>query len=1827
MIYRIVRYSNIFGLFDYYIPNRTIQLYIGFGIALFFLLNLIALLALSCADKRYPAINRWIQMLLQQYFHYVIVFPLLEIFLHFAISTTERLPLRICAGISLIIPVCFVLLAILREKVRFKLTSKDPVEKCRSLHDYVLLFSQILLLVLSKLASVHGLRHSGLFAANLVLAILQMVIHYKFLEYVKQTASHFNCIGIVIWAVASTFFFIKFDYPQYQYLWPVMLIMTLLLGYGSLNLDKYIKGRIVFHNNYLNLSIKDFELAMKLILHSAKEGKNGDIIQKHRSMMFLTNCMLSAKHLGKSSDWKTDIKQIIKEFQTNYFEGKRGGNLKAFKQTVFELIDVLFQDRLALIRSDKQYIELAFVYFAFMMGHRKNPNRSYQISMKIFQKIDNIALPFIKSFLFESHQQELNMIYNSDIGETIEFAPAFIYDKLRIETKAILKETLEDHLKFFSLLTQKTIDLDVVMELGLKMIERKAKLEETFDKALKMNPRNREIHLQYRIYCNLGLAIERINNYKVLEQRMLEAYAKDDRQLHLEFMKKPDVYSSKISAVFISLSDRRLGKIIRCTSSLANMFGYNEADLKHVELESLMPVIYAEHHQKIIARRSKEPRKIDRTHSVPAITKSGFLIQVGIKIRSEPFQNELCAAALISKCPLSSHMVLLDKWGHILNYSEKFHRLIGLEDPVKKPLYGLNIATFIPALLTKVFEESKLLELTSGELHDRTPRHFSKGSFVQIHDIKLHKYLFLPELPKRQKEYEDAKLRISKTYNPLAFNAQRFDREQLHIENFIDSSQYLHSESSSENTRVFKIYAGLQRERKQISDSEVIEGWILNITSVQELQRAEFKEARIMELKRLIRGVKVRTEVQFRRSNLFRPTIVAGNKLLEVFAAAASSPEKLKVRSQQTLDSPGLPNLRTVNSSQPPANDDFSSDLKLDTKRSQTNEGKTDRKLLYQVDESAEKSQSQTELDQPSKKIQLPMPDVDISSIHSVRKQKPSYKTSLEESALKSFSDEEVDELFQDVHEEADIQVKTPKSYKEAQFTERLRSRLDSDSISFGFRTARSRVNTSRPNDVVSSNQRETNFPLRRSQREGETQRLETEEPLISETTERENPPPLILHIPLVNKVEVKKERRKTVKLPRFEEKTLGTLDAVGSSLTLDMKTVYNPTQQDLAANLEINLDSPSDKHERIGLSFRRNTKRRSRHSSERIHSHHMVDSYRRAMFNTETPQRLWKVGIYGWIAFFVFVTTTTVLLTLLFSYLNTYLTNIGISDNNTPYLNALSIFTMESEKTVLLNAGALDPTLWPANVTNAVTTERMIETYTRFHDQYILSVDQGDITLLFESLRSYDTNITIKLNNQTQDLTSAETAKTLGELNNFTVGYLGGLLQLYSVLHDALEANLTSFAPDDLLVKFFRENYFSYLKTLNEIVKTFSDLLQPENQSISVQTYLTVSMIVNLVLTFIFIASAYPIYYYNETMTIHLLSFLGRLSIIRIKEKLCQFKTALAAVSNHHQKKLTHEVESMQKERAKNQQESFRNYSECVKKRTTVWIFVFVSVAVYGILTLIYVLQTLQIRAQNEHFYPMLTEFGLVTNIYASAPSLLAITYLTLNVYRESTANLTLVSDFLAHYQDTLKAIKYQSHQLTTYFYEIGKNSQNYLSEEAYFDYVFHLRDNDICSAYLKSEGSDETTLSVCLKANEVLGNLTLPLIIAKFFTALSDSIEVLSTNSDPLLVGEILNNEEFVALDTILGIGYVIFQKWNTYQNTELEYAIKNIRKSALAQFIVAIVAIIFSYFTVWRALMRSMKKEWLNAKKIFSLIPVELLLQNLYLKEVFKTQHRDE
>ena len=1876
VIYRIVRYSNVFWLFDYYIPNRLVQFYIAVGICLFFFLNFLILFCYASFNAKFPRINQWLHCLIQQYLYHIFMFPIIDVLLHYTIYTTGTLALRICAGLCLIIPILLILVSILRDKVTFKLTSKDPLEKCRTINDYLQFISQTFLLALSKLTSAHALSPTIVFGVGMGLSGIFLLAHYRFLEYVRKPASNVNCIGIMLWIILSIFIYMKFNYPSFHTLWPAALLLSLLLSYASTVVDNYLREQIVFHENYLTLSIKDFILAIKLLLYSKKEGARGNVIEKHRAMMFLKNCLLSAKHLGKSCEPPVNVKHIIKDFQANHFEGNRGADLQAFRETMLEVIDVLFLDRLALVRSDRLYIELALAYLAFMLRHRKNPNRSYQVSMKIKQRIDNISLSFIKSFVFEYQQKKLNEIYNSDVqkGLEVEFAPALAYDEMRIKTNDMFKQVLEQHLEFFTLLRMKTIDLDVAIKMGLKIIEKKINLEEVFAKTLQMNPSSRELHLQYKIYHKLGFALSKINNYKALEQKMLEFNTKDDRQLHTEFMRKPDAFSSKICAIFISLSDRRLGKIVRYTSSVADMFGYNQSDLRFLELPALMPIIYAEYHQKIVAKRSKEPRKIDRTQTLPALTKTGFLMQIGIKIRSEPLDNELCAAALISQNPTHGYSILLDKWGHILNYNEKFHKFLGLQNVAKKPLYGLNIGTFIPHLLETIYEESKLLDLNFLDTESPPVKTFGR-TFTKFSkdQVRVNRYLYLPELPRRQKEYEDVQFMVMRRYNPTRPNRASGANERVHLNNLVDSTIQLHSNSTVDNTRVFRIHVDLQREHRQVSQDEAIEGWFVNITAAQEVKSIHHRELQLTEMHKNFKRIRILPDNFKRRFslNLLRPKL-NNAKMVEI-VGAGGSPDHLKPRSRSQLMQPEvLEHLRVLsNQTSEGKLTRMGSEPKISMPKKQEVKD-TESRDLKTNDLSGEgvEKVARLRLEVPNKIVELPNFEVDDSM---QRRIKGSFQNSLDGEISRNISDAEVDELFQEIDEEADVQTKSPRNYKEhgdLQFTERAKTPMTSSRLSFGFPSARSKVNSSRFAELA----KET-YPLRQADRiidtqkldtprldtqrldtqrfdtqrldtqrldtqRLDTQRLETEEALLGDANQR----PAIRPQISLPKIMITREKDSRDTLSSME--LTGSPNHLGglrlnlvSSANIDQKPVkgaedggslFNP--EDLEAELDIKLEPTLVNNERVGLRARRNT--RSRVSFDRLHSNHTVQSFRRAMFSTQTPFRLTAINCYGWIAFFVFVTITTVLLVLLFDYMGTYRENIGISDNNSPYITALSVFTTESEKAALSNIGVLNTSFWPVNQTFNVSTQRMNKMYDAYHQQYLSSVDGGDLPRLFDILNDSsiyfdlkfgtfvpEANNTIPLNSSNSSM-DADITYSVNRLD-----YLRGLLQLYTVLYDTLLIDLANVTESSLPLLYLQQNYLNYYNTLTRVIESFFVLLQPENQTISVQTFISRSMIVNLVLTFLFIFSAYPIYRYHESATIRLLSFLGRLNHLRIDEKINQIRTAIVAISNY-QKKITKDLDYLHKEKVKQQQESFRNYSECVKKRASPWVFIFVSIGVYGVLTTFYVVQTVQIMQKNDQFFPMLTEFELVTRMYSAIPVTFAITFQTVNYYRITSANSTATSDFVAQYQSVLDSVGNQSQRMNTYFYQIGQTSQNYLAEQEYFDFVFRLRDSNLCDAYsLTTDSFNNDTFSRCGEANRVFGNLTLPLTISRLFTSMQENINTVTSSDDMQLVSDILNSEELVAIDTATEIFYDIFTKWNKRQNTELDYAMTSIRKYAMIQFIVAIVLIMMFYFTIWMWLMRMMKKQWLEAKKIYSIVPVELLLHNKYLREVFQNaQPRD-
>ena len=275
--------------------------------------------------------------------------------------------------------------------------------------------------------------------------------------------------------------------------------------------------------------------------------------------------------------------------------------------------------------------------FELMQASEMKPN--YQEEFAIFR-----YCLIIEDEMAEADMRANNEMGSMDVNQMVQFQNLFV---VFLET---IDRAVRLHLDFWRELTEEGPDILKLESLGSSITKIVEDSRKQFDQ---MNELNSNHQRCLEIY---GRFLKEVVNDEISGQRILERSDKVQRQANqrqaADDLSKLDE-NSDTAIVTISGNYRKIGMITNSNSQITQLLGYNKVDIIGEKIETIMPKIFADSHDRLLFKYLDSPNSqlnIERT--VYPINAKGYIVPSMLTAKILPnLENGIQIVGFLRKFP------------------------------------------------------------------------------------------------------------------------------------------------------------------------------------------------------------------------------------------------------------------------------------------------------------------------------------------------------------------------------------------------------------------------------------------------------------------------------------------------------------------------------------------------------------------------------------------------------------------------------------------------------------------------------------------------------------------------------------------------------------------------------------------------------------------------------------------------------------------------------------------------------------------------------------------------------------------------------------------------------------------------------------------------------------------------------------------------------------------------------------------------------------------------------------------------------------------------
>ncbi|CAK71970.1 unnamed protein product (macronuclear) [Paramecium tetraurelia] len=476
-----------------------------------------------------------------------------------------------------------------------------------------------------------------------------------------------------------------------------------------------------FKHTHLEKQIRRLYIIFKEQVDLKKQQRLLDPKQSLQIYTFISSHLRECK-LQRDRKAQKNIKLKYKCFCTDFFkDDDTFQSLEQMKQFAKELIGQTLEDEII----ENQDIDLILIYIYFLVQIKKVPTQAiYEvIRLSMMQKEQTLKQQaIIRKLKHDALDKFSELVRKNDlVNQKFVFKKVYLYEESLNVLKSNLQTIVKQEKDFYACILTQVIDIDLIVNIGFKLLENIKVLEKQLQLLYKTNPQNNECDTIYNIF-------HKYIHYNKLRPKLYRR----DGQMMLQFLQSSEriIYDPGSCVIQITLLQPR-GNVIRYTRTFQKAIGYKDEEIQDQNINRFMPQIIANDHDLYLDNFVERGRINVVRNAVRVIlgkTKSQFVVPINTRLRLEASTTEFGATALITPVNFTYGYMMLNEQGQIEEltknlFDDVFEKYLGVE---LESVRGLDCLIFIPEL-------AKIWESLFNE-------HFEKL------DKRLECHLILPQL-------------------------------------------------------------------------------------------------------------------------------------------------------------------------------------------------------------------------------------------------------------------------------------------------------------------------------------------------------------------------------------------------------------------------------------------------------------------------------------------------------------------------------------------------------------------------------------------------------------------------------------------------------------------------------------------------------------------------------------------------------------------------------------------------------------------------------------------------------------------------------------------------------------------------------------------------------------------------------------------------------------------------------------------------------------------------------------------------------------------------
>ncbi|CAD8156585.1 unnamed protein product [Paramecium octaurelia] len=448
-----------------------------------------------------------------------------------------------------------------------------------------------------------------------------------------------------------------------------------------------------FKRTHLEKQIRRLYIIFKEQVDLKKQQRLLDPKQSLQIYTFISSHLRECK-LQRDRKVQKNIKLKYKCFCTDFFkDDDTFQSLEQMKQFAKELIGQTLEDEII----ENQDINLILIYIYFLVQIKKVPTQAiYEvIRLSMMQKEQTLKQQaIIRKLKHDALDKFSELVRKNDlVNQKFVFKKVYQYEESLNVLKSNLQTIVKQEKDFYACILTQVIDIDLIVNIGFKLLENIKVLEKQLQLLYKTNPQSNECDTIYNIF-------HKYIHYNKLRPKLYRR----DGQMMLQFLQSSEriIYDPGSCVIQITLLQPR-GNVIRYTRTFQKAIGYKDEEIQDQNINRFMPQIIANDHDLYLDNFVERGRINVVRNAVRVIlgkTKSQFVVPINTRLRLEASTTEFGATALITPVNFTYGYMMLNEQGQIEEltknlFDDVFEKYLGVE---LEQVRGLDCLIFIPEL-------------------------------------------------------------------------------------------------------------------------------------------------------------------------------------------------------------------------------------------------------------------------------------------------------------------------------------------------------------------------------------------------------------------------------------------------------------------------------------------------------------------------------------------------------------------------------------------------------------------------------------------------------------------------------------------------------------------------------------------------------------------------------------------------------------------------------------------------------------------------------------------------------------------------------------------------------------------------------------------------------------------------------------------------------------------------------------------------------------------------------------------------------------------------